>query len=107
MLAGRSGYRGKRRSEPRRFNPRENEKTTMLNVGRLSSVKYGLKEIMAHYKVDESIARTVMASVIAKSSRISIDSAVAYVKDQEKEGMVSHDVAREICILLDQNSKLR
>jgi len=107
-LAGQSrGYRGKRRNEPRRYSPRESERTTMLNLGRLNSIKYGLREIMTHYEVDKAIARTVIASVIAKGSRISIVSAVDYVKEQEKEGMVSHDVAHEICILLDQNSKLR
>lgn len=108
LLAGQSrGYRGKRRNEPRRHSPRETERTTMLNVGRLNSVKYGLREIMAHYEVDESIAHTMIASVIAKASRISIISAIDYVKEQEKAGQVSHDVAEEICIVLDQHSKLR
>lgn len=101
------GYRGKRRSEPRRYSPRENERTTMLNLGRLNSIKYGLREIMSHYEVDEAIASTVIASVIAKGSRISISSARAYVKEQEKAGLVSHAVSEEICMLLDQNAKLR
>jgi hypothetical protein len=103
----RSGYRGKRRNEPRRYSPRQTEMTTMLNLGRLNSVKYGLREIMAHYKVDEPVARTVIASVIAKGSRISIASARDYVREQEKAGVVSHDVSSEICMLLDQHSKLR
>lgn len=107
LAARRTGYRGRRRNEPRRYSPRETEKTTMLNLGRLSSVKYGLKEIMAHYEVDEAVASTVIASVIAKGSRISIASAREYVKDQETAGLVSHDVSKEICILLDQHSKLR
>ena len=79
----------------------------MLNVGRLNSVKYGLREIMAHYEVDEAVARTIIASVIAKASRISIVSARDYVRDQEKAGTVSHDVSNEICMVLDQHSKLR
>lgn len=101
------GYKGKRRDSPRRYSPRESERTTMLNVGRLNSVKYGLREIMAHYEVDEAIARTIIASVIAKASRISIVSARDYVRDQEKAGLVSHDVSNEICMVLDQHSKLR
>lgn len=79
----------------------------MLNLGRLNSVKYGLREIMAHYQVDEAVARMIIASVIAKGSRISIASARTFVKEQEQAGAVSHDVADEICILLDQHSKLR
>ena len=107
MAIQKRGYRGKRRSEPRRYSPRENERTTMLNLGRLNSIKYGLREIMSHYEVDEAIARTIIASVIAKGSRISIASARAFVKEQEKAGTVSHAVAEEICVLLDQHSKLR
>lgn len=79
----------------------------MLNLGRLSSVKYGLREIMAHYEVDEAIAHTVIASVIAKGARISIVSAIAYIREQEKAGLVTHDVSNEICNLLDQHSRLR
>jgi hypothetical protein len=108
LLAGQSrGYRGKRRTEPRRHSPRESERTTMLNLGRLNSIKYGLREIMAHYEVDEGIAHTMIASVIAKGSRISIAAARAYVREQEKAGQVTHDVSDEICALLDQNSKFR
>lgn len=107
MAVQRRGYKGKRRNEPRRYSPRETEKTTMLNLGRLNSVKYGLREIMSHYEVDEAIASTVIASVIAKGSRISIASARTYVREQEKAGLVSHAVSEEICVLLDQNAKLR
>lgn len=107
MAVQRRGYKGKRRSEPRRYSPRENERTTMLNLGRLNSVKYGLREIMAHYEVDEAVASTMIASVIAKGSRISIASARTYVRDQEKAGLVTRSVSDEICSLLDQHSKLR
>lgn len=79
----------------------------MLNLGRLNSIKYGLREIMGHYEVDEAIAHTTIASVIAKGSRISISAAVAYVKEQEKAGVISPAVAQEICMVLDQHSKLR
>jgi len=107
-LVGQSrGYRGRRRTEPRKYSPRETEKTTMLNLSRLNAIKYDLREIMTHYKVDEAIARTVIASVIAKGSRISIATARTYIREQEKAGLVTHDVCSEICSLLDQNSKLR
>lgn len=108
LLVGQSrGYRGKRRNEPRRHSPRESERTTMLALGRLNSIKYGLREIMTHYEVDEAIARTIIASVIAKGSRISITSAADYVKEQEKAGVISPAIAEEICMVLDQHSKLR
>jgi len=92
---------------PRRTSPRETERTTMLNLGRLPAIKYDLREIMTHYKVDESIASTVIASVIAKGSRISIVSARDYVLEQEKAGAYPRAVSEEICALLDNYSKLR
>jgi hypothetical protein len=79
----------------------------MLNLGRLTSIKYGLREIMKDYEIDESVASTVIASVIAKGSRISIASARTYVREQEKAGMYPKDVSDEICGLLSQYSKIR
>lgn len=108
ILARRSGgYKGRRNSEPRVRSPRESEKTTMLNLGRLSAFKYDIREIMSHYKIDEVAASSVVASVIAKSSRVSIDSAIAYVREQEKTGLYPRESLDEICNLLDRYSKLR
>ena len=108
ILGRRSGgYRGRRSNEPRVHSPRESEKTTMLNLSRLSAFKYDLRQIMSHYEINESSARSVVASVIAKSSRVSIDSAIAYVREQEKTGMYPRESLHEICDLLDRFSKLR
>jgi len=108
ILGRRSGgYKGRRRNEPRIHSPRESEKTTMLNRGRLTAFKYDLREIMTHYEIDEASASSVVASVIAKSSRVSIDSAVSYVREQEKAGMYPSESLHEICNLLDRYSKLR
>jgi len=108
ILARRSGgYRGRRNNEPRTHSPRETERTVMLNVSRLSAFKYDMKEIMSHYEISEDSAKSVMASVIAKSSRVSIDSAIAYVREQEKTGLYPIESLRELCDLLDKFSKLR
>ena len=107
LVAAAGGYRGKRRREPRRTMPRETERTTMLNLGRITSIKYGLREIMKYYEIDDSVASTVIASVIAKGSRISIASARSYVRNQEKAGMYPKEASDEICNLLGQYSKLR
>lgn len=87
--------------------PRESEKTVMLNLSRLSAFKYDLREIMSHYEINESSASSVVASVIAKSSRVSIESAIAYVQEQEKSGLYPIESLREICNLLDRYTKLR
>jgi hypothetical protein len=101
------GYKGRRSNEPRSHSPRESEKTIMLNLSRLSSFKYDLREIMSHYEINEASASSVVASVIAKSSRVSIDSAIAYVREQEKTGLYPIESLREICNLLDRYTKLR
>jgi hypothetical protein len=101
------GYRGRRPSEPRTHSPRETEMTTMLNLSRLSAFRYDLREIMSHYEINESSASSVVASVIAKSSRVSIESAIAYVREQEKTGLYPVESLREICNLLDRYTKLR
>ena len=87
--------------------PRESEKTIMLNLSRLSAFKYDIREIMSHYEIDGAVATSVVASVIAKSSRVSLDSAIAYVREQEKTGLYPTESLYEICDLLDKYSKLR
>jgi len=100
-------FKGRRRMEPRRHSPRESERSTMLNLGRLTAFRFDMREIMSHYEVDEAAASTMVASVIAKGSRISIAAARDYVRDQEKAGACPREAVDEICNLLDRFSKLR
>lgn len=79
----------------------------MLNLHRVIPFRFDIREIMTHYKVDEAIASTVVASVIAKGSRMSILTAKEYVRDQETAGAIPKEVAGEIYELLDRYSKYR
>jgi len=79
----------------------------MLNLHRIPLFRYGIKEIMSNYEIDKSIASTVIASVVAKGSRISIESAKTYVRGQEKIGSYSKEASDEICDLLDRFSRHR
>jgi hypothetical protein len=79
----------------------------MLNLHRVTTFRYDLREIMSHYEVAESVARSVIASVIAKGTRVSIESAKNYVREQEKAGMYSAEVSDEICNLLDRWGRFR
>jgi hypothetical protein len=101
------GYRGKRRAEPRARNPRDSERTVMLNRNRLTSFRYDFKQIMEKYKVDPSLAASVLATVTAKSSNISMQAAAVYVEEQEKAGVFTKEATDEIYDLLDKFSKLR
>ena len=107
LVAYSRGYRGKRRAEPRARNPRDSERTVMLNRNRMKSFRYDFKQIMVFHKVDESQATSIIASVTAKASNISIQAAVDYVQEQEKAGIVPKGAADDIIDLLDRSSKLR
>ena len=108
QLARRRGNFKRRTSNDfRKRPPTSYEKTPMLNLNRVTTFRFDIREIMSHYQVDEAVASTVIASVIAKSSRISIASARSYVREQEKAGMYSKQVSDEICDLLDRWSKYR
>ncbi|MGQ9587104.1 MAG: hypothetical protein ACUVT7_01805 [Thermoplasmata archaeon] len=87
--------------------PRENDRTTMLNLSRISAFRFDIREIMNHYRIDDAAASSVMASVIAKGSRISIDSARAFVREQVRAGVCLEEASDEICNLLERFSKLR
>lgn len=107
LLARTTGYKRRKNFEYRAFRPRETERTPMLNLHRVSIFRFDLKEIMSHYEVEESMARSVMASVIAKGTRVSIDSAKDFVREQVSAGAYPEEASEEICDLLDRWSKLR
>jgi len=79
----------------------------MLSMRRLGSFKYDIREIMTHYEVDEALASSIVANVIAKSSRQSIEEAKEYVRDSMTKGEMIEPVSDEICDLLDRYSKWR
>ncbi|MEM0343875.1 MAG: hypothetical protein QXJ32_03965 [Thermoplasmata archaeon] len=107
-LAGYRGkHRGPRRDDYRRPQPCSRELTVMLNVGRMSSFRYDMKEVLRRHKIEGPAASSLMASVIAKASRISIDSAIEYIREQERAGACSRAASEEMCELLDRFSKAR
>ncbi len=79
----------------------------MLNLRRLIPFRFDIRDIMARNNVDEAVGSSVVASVIAKASRISIQAAKEYVRDQEKAGSFGNEVTLDICDLLDRYSKYR
>ena len=106
-MARNSGYKRRRYDEVRVARPLENQRTSMLNLRRVTTFRYELREILSEYEVSESVATSVLASVIAKGSRVSIESARDFVRDQEKNGSYSVEVSDEICNLLDRWARFR
>lgn len=89
------------------FRALENQRTSMLNLHRVGTFRYDLREIMSHYEVSDEVAGSVIASVVVKGSRVSIDSAKEYVRDTQRTGAYSIEVSDEICRLLDRWSRPR
>ncbi len=79
----------------------------MLNVRRMASFRYDLREILSNFDVNETIAGSILASIIAKGSRVSIASAKEFVREQEKTGAYPREASEEICSLLDRWSTYR
>lgn len=79
----------------------------MLSLNKMTVFRYGLREIMSNYKVDEATASSVIASVMAKASRISIDSAKRFIREQEMLGVCPKEVSDEIYDLLERFSMYR
>jgi len=100
-------YKGRRSGEPKFHPPSENDRTSMLNRNRVTSFRYAVREIMQRHEIEEGAASSIVASVIAKSSRISIGEAQAYVREQQKLGCCSPAAADEICDLLNRFTKFR
>lgn len=107
MAGNRGKYKGRRSYNQKKHHPRERERTTMLNLNRIIIFRYGIKEIMIDYEIDEAVASSVLASLVAKGSRISIDAAKTYVRVQERMGKYPKEVSDEIFYLLDKYSTHR
>lgn len=107
MAFNRGGYKGRRRNESRAHLQGESEKMQMLHTGRVASFRYGIKEIMSYYRVSDDVASSVIATVTAKASRVSVSAARAFVLEQEKTGAYPREASDDICRLLDKYSKMR
>ncbi len=106
-MAYRRKYQGRKNTNVRRRVNPDSERIPMLNLNRVSTFRYAIRDIMTDHKIDEAVASTVVASVIAKASRISIAAAREYVLDQEKLGSFPEHTTDDILDLLDRYSKYR
>ncbi|HOL08193.1 MAG TPA: hypothetical protein PKX44_07950 [Methanomassiliicoccaceae archaeon] len=79
----------------------------MLNIHRVGSFKYDLREILNASPMDKSTIPTVVANIVAKASRVSIRETKDYIRDIEKQGVIDKIAADDSCALLDRYSKWR
>jgi hypothetical protein len=79
----------------------------MLNLHRLGSFKYDLREILNASPMDKSTIPTVVANIIAKASRVSILETKDYIREMEQQEVLDKIAADDTCTLLDRYSKWR
>ncbi len=98
--------RGARRDDRRKVRP-QTPRTPMLNLHRLGSFKYDLREILNAAPMDKTVIPTIVANIIAKSSRVSVKETKEYVREIEALGTIDKIAADDVCTLLDRYSKWR
>jgi len=97
----------RRAKEARRRSQAQTPRTAMLNLHRLGSFKYDLREILNASPMDKSTIPTVVANIIAKASRVSVKETKDYIRDMEKQGVLDKIAADDTCSLLDRYVKWR
>jgi hypothetical protein len=79
----------------------------MLNLHRLGSFKYDLREILNAAPMDKTVIPSIVANIIAKASRVSVKETKEYVREIETLGTIDWVAADDVCTLLDRYSKWR
>ena len=86
----------------------EYEREPLLNRKRVGIFKYEIREILGRTKLDENTQATMIASIIAKASRVGIEEAKDYVEAmaEDLEGL-DYESRDDIYRLLDRFTKYR
>lgn len=79
----------------------------MLNTHKMAPFKYDLKEILSKTQMDEAKASALVASLIAKASRVSTREAKEFVKSFVEAGDLTKEEFDKISKLMDKYSKFR
>lgn len=97
---------GVRKDDRKKVHP-QTPRVAMLNLHRLGSFKYDLREILNAAPMDKTVIPTVVANIIAKSSRVSVRETKDYIREIEAAGTIDKIAADDVCTLLDRYSKWR
>ena len=82
-------------------------RTRMLSMNRVREFKFYTKEILQDSDTDENAIDTIIATIVSKASRISVDEATEFIKRQVKEGIMDDEVEEEVLNLLWKFSRYR
>ena len=87
--------------------PRHSKRQPMLNVAYQDVFRYELRRIFAEAGVDPDDYAPLVAQIIAKASRISIEEANIFLESLVEREEMAEDVAAAISKLLDRNTRYR
>lgn len=79
----------------------------MLDEGRRTEMIYFLKEVVSEVGVSDKLAEPFMASLAAKGSRESVDSAVEFLDSKIEEEFISEDARDPIKKIMRRFTKYR
>ena len=79
----------------------------MLDEGRRTEMIYFLKEVVSEVGVSDKLAEPFMASLAAKGSRESVDSAVEFLDSKIEEEFISQDARDPIKKIMRRFTKYR
>jgi hypothetical protein len=104
------GNRMNRRT--RRNFPQENRNgrgkyDRMLDMGRMNSFTYYADQINRELGGDNNAWNSILASMIAKASRMGIEEAQAFIVEKVKTGELRKEVEEPLLQLLNRYSKVR
>jgi len=96
----------------RRNFPRENRNgrgkyDRMLDMGRMNSFTYYADQINRELGGDNNAWNSILASMIAKASRMGIEEAQAFIVEKVKTGELRKEVEEPLLQLLNRYSKVR
>lgn len=101
------GSRNDKRDKRRRPNQGGRTRRPLLNLGRLDYFKYDLNEIISSANIDENLVGSFKASIIAKSSKISIQAAKDYIMEVQGREGITKETSDRICRLLERYTMYR
>ena len=87
--------------------PRHSKRQPMLNVAYQDVFRYELRRIFVEAEVDPDDYAPLVAQIIAKASRISIEEANVFLETLVEREEMTSETAAAISKLLDRNTRYR
>jgi hypothetical protein len=99
--------RNQRRFSQKKLNNNEKHLVKMLDMRKLSYFRYDVKEIFNSTEIEQKVWNPMLASIVTKASRLSIEEANVYIHELEDEGILGKETAKAISQLLDRYKRWR